>query len=111
LTKEDYLDKSPKHTNVKPFCLIQFARAVCCRWPLASLSFLCPPRISHLSLSQVIVQRTEAKVDAGASLLQDILKVGAEDDGEFLVPLSNAKAAGIFFLPPFKVCRRAAAGK
>ena len=53
--------------------------------------------LSHLSLSQVIVQRTEAKVDAGASLLQDILKVGAEDDGEFLVPLSNAKAAGIFF--------------
>lgn len=48
----------------------------------------------HSALQQVIVQRTEEKVDAGAQVLQGILKAGAEDDGEFLVPLSNAKAAG-----------------
>jgi len=48
-----------------------------------------------MSTLEVIVQRTEEKVDAGASLLQDILKAGAEDDGEFLVPLSNAKAAAM----------------
>ena len=40
---------------------------------------------------EVIVQRTEEKVDISTDTLQTILKAAAEDDGEFLVPLSLEK--------------------
>ena len=40
----------------------------------------------------VIVRRTEEQVDTSAETLQSILAVAAEDDGEFLVPLSAEKA-------------------
>ena len=44
---------------------------------------------------EVIVQRTEEKVDSASGLLQSILTSAAEDDGEFLVPLSADKAAAL----------------
>jgi len=50
---------------------------------------------SVVSCLEVIVQRTEEKVDAKAELLQEVLKAAAEDDGEFLVPLSSEKWAAL----------------
>jgi len=46
---------------------------------------------SVVSCLEVIVQRTEEKVDTSAELLQEVLKSAAEDDGEFLVPLAPDK--------------------
>jgi hypothetical protein len=43
----------------------------------------------------VIVRRTEEQVDTSAETLQSILAVAAEDDGEFLVPLSAEKALAL----------------
>ena len=43
----------------------------------------------------VIVRRTEEQADTSAETLQSILAVAAEEDGEFLVPLSAAKALAL----------------
>ena len=43
----------------------------------------------------VIVRRTEEQVDTSAETLQSILSAAAEEDGEFLVPLSAAKALAL----------------
>jgi hypothetical protein len=44
---------------------------------------------------EVIVQKTEEKSDVASETLQSILACGAEDDGEFLVPLSPLKSASL----------------
>jgi hypothetical protein len=44
---------------------------------------------------ETIVNKTEEKVDKSSEALQAILKAAAEDDGEFLVPLSLAKSAAL----------------
>eukprot|EP00622_Pseudochattonella_farcimen_P000343 FR734809.1.p1 GENE.FR734809.1~~FR734809.1.p1 ORF type:complete len:226 (+),score=34.61 FR734809.1:2-679(+) len=54
-----------------------------------SLSALAENLVNTL---EVIVQRTEERVDSASELLQGILKTAAEEDGEFMVPLSAAKA-------------------
>ncbi len=48
-----------------------------------------------MKVLEEIVKKTEEKVDKSAEILQSILASAAEDDGEFLVPLSVTKAAAM----------------
>lgn len=51
--------------------------------------------VTVMSALETIVTKTEEKVDTATELLQAILASAAEDDGEFLVPLSDSKKASL----------------